>query len=137
MKIVSWLLITLLMGCAQNRGSVFQEKLNDYAAMAADPSEPLDRHLTGSALKSAIETRELLLELGLSQIGISKFSGVIASGVSQAKGCLDVSAVRFLDSNQEPFDVSGRMERRQITASFIKVGDDLLLSELEVGVGRC
>jgi hypothetical protein len=137
MKLLPWLVVLLLVGCSTNQSAMFEEKLNAYAVAAADPKADLEKHLSGAALESAIEARELLLELGLSQLGISKFSKVSVSGENQVTGCLDVSKVSFVDEELKPVNLEGRIERQKILASFLDENGKSYLARLEVGLGSC
>ena len=137
MKLILWLLVLALGGCSVNQASFFEKRLNDYAIAAATRNEDLGNHLTGSALESALETREFLLELGLTQLGVAVFSEVVMAGQNQVTGCLDVSKVSFLDANQKLMDLSGRLERQKVLATFEDGDHSHRLSELEVGLGSC
>jgi hypothetical protein len=127
-----WLvLLPILSGCAAVDFERVEESLNQYAQIATKISA-LEKVLTGGALQSAIESAQLLEELQISQSGIASFELQEASA-GNAKGCLDLSKVQFVDSSGEFLPLQ-REPRVKFSASYTP---DFLISELEVSEQPC
>jgi hypothetical protein len=120
------LLPLVLTGCSSGQ-DVVEATLNDYAIAAANQSD-LTRFLSGDALESAIESEQLLRELGLKSYGASTFSLTRELGGDRFESCLDVSATSFRDAAGE--EVLLERKERQIVNLWIQEGkiSDLRLS---------
>jgi hypothetical protein len=89
-----------------------ESMLNDYALEAANQQD-LSPYLVGDALKSAIESEELLSELGLIGFGASQFTLTKQLEDDLFESCLDVSATSFRDLAGEIVNLE-RKERQLV-----------------------
>lgn len=110
------LLITLLLAGCTSPASSAEQSLNQYAQAAAN-GHGFDDLLVGQALESALETRELISELGLESFGTSRFFNTKHLGADRFRSCLDVSATSFRDSNGERL-LLDRLERQLVLVRF-------------------
>lgn len=119
----------LLTGCSLD-AVIAEHRLNTYAAVAQNGE--LNKVLTGSALESAIQSRELVRELGLKSVGASEFSGTWSLSEQRFVSCLDVSGTSFFSATGEPV-VLDRILRQEVLVSF--EGDKV--SEFELTGSKC
>jgi len=104
----------LLAGCASS--DQHQALLDDYAATAA--SGDLSQTLTGAALFEAQQSQRLLAQLGWRQEGVSRFTNLQGLGEGVFSSCLDISAVRFFDQQNQPVEIDRSNERLLMRITF-------------------
>jgi hypothetical protein len=130
MRFLALVALLTLAGCSGQEQQA-QTLLNEYAAAAAS-GQDLTSYLTSEALSSAQESQLLIEELGLSSFGRGRFSETKALSSGKFQSCLDVSEIRFLDANAEPFELE-RMARQWV---FVEIHDDLI-SDLQLAGEVC
>lgn len=124
-----------LSGCSAQE-SAFDEVLIGYA-QSAESGYGFDQYLVGEALDSAIQTQELLDELGLTSIGQAEFSGLKPMGDNSATACMNLSAISVVDSFGLLADLPPRANQVAVLLQFQNVNDRLFISNLEVGDASC
>ncbi len=122
----------LLSGCA-SEVSQYQLVLDQYAQSASNGH--LQTTLTGSALRQAMESQKLLVELGWQQLGSSSFTETRISGANQVVSCLDVSSVQFFDSQGEEVTIDRPIQKLLMQVDFTP-STPKLISQIQE-VGRC
>lgn len=125
-----FLLPLLLTSCASPI-EPFESALNSYAAAAFQGE--LSSTLTGSALHEAKQSRDLLLELGWSQIGVSRFENTRLVGDRKVVSCLDVSGVSFVDSAGAAVSLARQSDRLLMQVEFSGSNPPLVSRMQEVG----
>lgn len=133
MKIL-WLLLPFLTaslaGCTQSE-LAHQRVLDEYATSAF--SGDLSLTLTGSALAQASQSRALLVEMGWTQLGASRFEQTRQLGDSRVSSCLDVSGVQFVDALGSVVSVSRSTDRLLMQVEFTNSQPPLIADIREVG----
>lgn len=125
------LLSALLLTSCASPELLAERSLNKYANVASDPIE-VSNHLTGEALESALQTIELMAELGLSPRGQSQFSQTLITGDGLFRSCLDVSGTSFVYQDGSPVFLD-RIDRQLVEVSF----EDELISDLRLTGAPC
>lgn len=130
MRFLALVALLALAGCT-GQAQQAQTLLNEYAAAAAS-GQDLTPYLTSEALSSAQESQLLVEELGLSSFGTSRFTETKALSSGEYQSCLDVSQIRFLDANSEPFE----LERQARQWVFVEIRDGLI-SDIQLAGEVC
>lgn len=124
------LLPLLLTACAPATAP-YQAVLDSYASSAFQGD--LQATLTGAALHDASESRRLLVELGWTQVGVSRFEQTQLASDNRAISCLDVSGVRFIDSAGSEVSLRRERDRILMEVDFTESQPPLVARMQEVG----
>lgn len=92
-------LVLVLSGCS-SQSELVESQLNAYAVGASRGAD-LTQWLTGNALQSAMQSAQLVKELGLTSYGSSRFSETVILDQDLFESCLDLSGVQFRDAGGE------------------------------------
>lgn len=123
-------MVLLLSACSTGVQPV-EQTLNQYALAATNRAE-LPKYLTGSALVSAIESLNLIEQLGLISRGWSSFSDTKQVSSGNYSSCLDVSEARFFVASGDELKLD-RLERQLV---IVKVVDDKI-ADLRLEASAC
>jgi hypothetical protein len=135
MRLILFLSIISLTGCSAPE-AVLSDALLGYA-QSAESGYGFDKYLTGEALDSAIQTQELLDELGLISMGQAKFNELELVGKTSAKACMDLRAITVVDSSGLLADLPPRANQLAVLIQFQDIGDQLFITSLEVKGAKC
>jgi hypothetical protein len=132
------LLLSLLLAGCSNPESALQSSLDQYARLTAtSPSSDLRSVLSGNALAAALESRNLLTELGQLQIGEASFQILKIQSESKALVCLDVSKIQFENQSGEIVQNPIRQEKVELAVTFQKIGPKALISDFQLTGQKC
>ena len=123
-------LTLFLAGCTPSIDS-YQQTLDAYSESAFRGE--LETSLTGAALYQASQSRAVVLELGWTQVGKSRFEETRLLDSSRVSSCLDVSEVGFLDSSGVAISLERKVDRILMEIEFSKSNPPLVASMKEVG----
>lgn len=129
MKLILFPLL-LLTGCAPSIGE-YQAVLDSYSETAFRGD--LETSLTGAALYQASQSRGVVVELGWTQVGLSRFEETRLLGESKVLSCLDVSGVSFVDATGVAVILDRDSERILMEVEFTESNPPLVANMEEVG----
>lgn len=129
MKLILFPLL-LVTGCTASIDP-YQAVLDSYAESAFHGE--LEESLKGAALHQASESRQVVLELGWTQVGISKFDKTRLLSENTVLSCLDISSVSFVDSAGVAVSLERDPERILMEIEFSKSTPPLVANMKEVG----
>jgi hypothetical protein len=135
MRLILFLSLISLAGCS-NPEADLTNALSGYA-QSAESGYDFDQYLVGEALDSAIQTQELLDELGLASMGQAEFKGLELVGETFAKACMDLGAITVVDSFGLLADLPPRANKLAVLIQFQDISDQIFISSLKVGDEKC
>ncbi len=135
MRLILFLSLVFLTGCSAP-GANLHDALSGYA-QSAESGYGFDQYLVGEALDSAIQTQEMLDELGLVSMGQAEFKELELVGKTSAMACMDLSALTVVNSFGLPADLPPRANQLAVLIQFQDINNQLFISSLEVGEAKC
>jgi|AntRauMFilla1563_2_1112583.scaffolds.fasta_scaffold15708_2 hypothetical protein len=135
MRLILFLSLISLAGCGSPEADL-NDALSGYA-QSAESGYGFDQYLIGEALDSAIQTQELLDELGLVSMGQAEFKELELVGESSARACMDLGAITVVDSLGLLADLPPRANELAVLIQFQDIDHQLFISGLEVRDAKC